>query len=731
VLRELLPQVVQPSCALESLVGGEDDSDLEMEVGAAETASEADDDTDAVDDDSDGNDNAMIAMMILMQLMMILMQLMMIAMIAEEGEETEEIGGKKREEDSNNPAERQTRSIKSAHLRHVEQQQVLRLAPLRDPGNSCWADLHGAAHAFSSARNPFVKRGNPLRFFGSGKLRGQRSLKKGKDPRANEGGRRLYNCFGKGPEKLGYFKRYPFRHTKHAAALEDPVCCCTDAETSVVEVYQQDEKSVVGVRLCSASDSAQLAATSSEAQPQLLRKKSITDLFLRRRCASWVAQAAVGRWVASGARTVEQEDLAASVLPSIPLGAPVVFHPGFTSLSVMHSCSADANVAIENSIFLPGPGLVQGLEPTLLEEIDCEAVGVSAAFLPGRGRVRLSCPHRRCCNHKQIHARQRRIRFEKFQAGLGRLAKRLRCFAHRSLHRVVCRARVPSARLARRRAAAAWVHIWQKRTGRFSVCFRRRAIRAYRARRACVKEAVKGLPHHEQSVHTWHRQDQLFRSHLPSQTRHGSMSAHNQIRRRPTRYARSSLRQERGRRRRIRRRSKLELLETGGSAATLDLRPITCCYCGDLIHGLPCCSADEPCNLFHTPYHFGCFQEHLAGHRWQAWEADGAATSGLESCEGGRPLSSERATKSLYKQLTDHVDLLANLEASTRSELFLHESRAASQPRHLVMTPDLPADTWDASRSAACTVSSSSVQRQPGGISHCFLIKDFSLKGGP
>ena len=53
VLRELLPQVVQPSCALESLVGGEDDSDLEMEVGAAETASEADDDTDAVDDDSD------------------------------------------------------------------------------------------------------------------------------------------------------------------------------------------------------------------------------------------------------------------------------------------------------------------------------------------------------------------------------------------------------------------------------------------------------------------------------------------------------------------------------------------------------------------------------------------------------------------------------------------------------------------------------------------------------
>ena len=53
MLRELLPQVVQPSCALESLVGGEDDSDLEMEVGAAETASEADDDTDAVDDDSD------------------------------------------------------------------------------------------------------------------------------------------------------------------------------------------------------------------------------------------------------------------------------------------------------------------------------------------------------------------------------------------------------------------------------------------------------------------------------------------------------------------------------------------------------------------------------------------------------------------------------------------------------------------------------------------------------
>ena len=85
VLRELLPQVVQPSCALESLVGGEEDSDLEMEVGAAETASEADDDTDAVDDDSDGNDNAMIAMMILIQLMMILMQLVMIAMIAEEG----------------------------------------------------------------------------------------------------------------------------------------------------------------------------------------------------------------------------------------------------------------------------------------------------------------------------------------------------------------------------------------------------------------------------------------------------------------------------------------------------------------------------------------------------------------------------------------------------------------------------------------------------------------------
>ena len=76
-------------------------------------------------------------------------------------------------------------------------------------------------------------------------------------------------------------------------------------------------------------------------------------------------------------------------------------------------------------------------------------------------------------------------------------------------------------------------------------------------------------------------------------------------------------------------------------------------------------------------------------------------------------------------------DLLANLEANTRSELFLHESRAASQPRHLIMTPDLPADTWDASRSAACTVSASSVQRQPGGISRCFLIKDFSLKGGP
>ena len=31
-------------------------------------------------------------------------------------------------------------------------------------------------------------------------------------------------------------------------------------------------------------------------------------------------------------------------------------------------------------------------------------------------------------------------------------------------------------------------------------------------------------------------------------------------------------------------------------------------------------------------------------------------------------------------------DLLANLEANTRSELFLHESRAASQPRHLVMS---------------------------------------------
>jgi hypothetical protein len=90
------------------------------------------------------------------------------------------------------------------------------LCPLRQRDDTLWADLHGAALASCCTRRPLVRHGKSLRFDGSGKLRGQRSLKKRKQQSAKHRATRRYNRFGKGPEELGYFKRYPYRHVRYS-----------------------------------------------------------------------------------------------------------------------------------------------------------------------------------------------------------------------------------------------------------------------------------------------------------------------------------------------------------------------------------------------------------------------------------------------------------------------------------------------------------------------------------
>jgi hypothetical protein len=167
---------------------------------------------------------------------------------------------------------------------------------------------------------------------------------------------------------------------------------------------------------------------------------------------------------------------------------PVSFGPALASFDAIESVSADVDNVSDGSVFLPGPGRVQGLEPELVEEIDCDAVGLSAVCLRGRNRVRLYQPSCRARNDKQAKVRRRRMRLAKFHEELRCVECRLR-----SCPRVVHRARVASARVARRRAVAAWVRLWQTRTGRMPIYMRKRALRMLRAWRVRVRNAAKAL----------------------------------------------------------------------------------------------------------------------------------------------------------------------------------------------------------------------------------------------
>ncbi len=87
---------------------------------------------------------------------------------------------------------------------------------------------------------------------------------------------------------------------------------------------------------------------------------------------------------------------------------------------------------------------------------------------------------------------------------------------------------------------------------------------------------------------------------------------------------------------------------------------LPCSLCNSAIDGTPCCLAGEQNALYIA--HFGCLQKFYPNRAWEVFDCSSVADllkpseeeSGRESSEGERPLSSKRAEKSLYKQVTDH-----------------------------------------------------------------------------